>query len=366
MRTQQLKIFKKSLLLLSDILILNLSILLIGIFRDSGIEISHLAKLLFAANKFLTLPLIILFVFFGLYRTKWESSFIQIAKAVAIGVFLFLFALIASNVVKTTTGKILFGAYWISFTFLIFSSRYFITYLFDIFTGNILEKQEIVSEKSPKGMSYSKDFIKYSKTYLVFKRVMDFICASILIILFLPTMIILALIIKLSDPKGGIFFRQRRYGKDFNVFHILKFRSMIHNAEEVLQNNKELYKKYLENNFKLPENEDPRITKIGRFLRKSSLDELPQLFNVFRGEMSLVGPRPVVLKEINEYKDYGAKFLSVKPGVTGWWQVSGRSNVEYPERIYLEMYYIDNASLLFDIRILLNTIPSVLFGTGAH
>jgi lipopolysaccharide/colanic/teichoic acid biosynthesis glycosyltransferase len=116
----------------------------------------------------------------------------------------------------------------------------------------------------------------------------------------------------------------------------------------------------------IPDDRDPRITLVGSFLRKTSLDELPQLFNVLYGSMSLVGPRPIVLDEIVKYDKYRKKLLSVKPGMTGWWQVAGRSNIDYPDRIYLEMYYIEKASTLFDLRIILETVPTVLFAKGAH
>ncbi|HZH60174.1 MAG TPA: sugar transferase, partial [Metabacillus sp.] len=133
-----------------------------------------------------------------------------------------------------------------------------------------------------------------------------------------------------------------------------------------LKKNKELYEKYLKNNYKLEAHEDPRITKLGNFLRKTSLDELPQLINVLKGNMTLVGPRPVVEEELMEYGENVNKFLSVKPGVTGYWQVSGRSNVGYPERVDLELYYVYNQSLLFDLRIIILTIWMVLIRRGAY
>lgn len=126
---------------------------------------------------------------------------------------------------------------------------------------------------------------------------------------------------------------------------------MIVDADEKLKANKVLYQKYLKNNYKLEPEEDPRITKLGRFLRKTSLDEIPQLINVIKGDMSLVGPRPVVEEELLEYGERKNEFLSVKPGITGYWQVSGRSNVGYPERVNLELYYVNNQSLLFDLYI---------------
>ena len=198
------------------------------------------------------------------------------------------------------------------------------------------------------------------------KRDIDIVFATIGLILLSPLFLILAILIKLEDPKGPVFFRQPRIGKQASTFNIYKFRSMITGAEQRLKDDKELYSKYVENNYKLEPKEDPRITSIGRFLRKTSLDELPQLFNVLKGEMSLVGPRPVVLQELNEYREKQVIFLSVKPGITGYWQVSGRSDVGYPERVELELYYVYNKSIPLDIKILFSTVWSVILKRGAY
>jgi exopolysaccharide production protein ExoY len=202
--------------------------------------------------------------------------------------------------------------------------------------------------------------------FLTVKRLLDIIGALIGIILTSPIFIFISVITLFEKTRGPIVFRQIRIGKNGKKFHIYKFRSMVANADEVLKSNEILYKKYLENNYKLEPNEDPRITKIGRFLRKTSLDELPQLLNVLRGDMSLVGPRPVVEEELEEYKGKTKTFLSVKPGVTGHWQVSGRSEVGYPERVDLELYYVYNQSLLLDIKILFKTVWIVLLKKGAY
>ncbi|AEN91000.1 Sugar transferase; probable phospho-glucosyltransferase [Priestia megaterium WSH-002] len=196
-------------------------------------------------------------------------------------------------------------------------------------------------------------------------RLMD-ICLSIIFIVFLlPIFLLLMVLVKL-DSKGPIFFKQSRIGKNGNVFSIIKFRTMIMNSEEVLKNNTALYKKYVENSYKLDPSEDPRVTKVGRFLRKTSLDEIPQFFNVLKGEMSLVGPRPILDDELKEYGKYAEKFLSVKPGITGYWQVSGRSDVGYPERVDLELYYVDRKSVFFDSYILLKTFIVVVKKKGAY
>lgn len=204
------------------------------------------------------------------------------------------------------------------------------------------------------------------RNFYITKRCIDIMGALVGIVLTLPVLILLTIIMKIQDPTGPVIFRQWRIGENGKKFAIYKFRSMVRNAEKVLKSNEELYKKYIENNYKLEPHEDPRITKIGYFLRKTSLDELPQLINVLIGNMSLVGPRPVVEVELKEYKYKLDDFLSVKPGVTGYWQVCGRSDVGYPERVDLELYYVYNKSIRLDIKILLKTVLIVLRRTGAY
>ncbi|EZP75268.1 hypothetical protein H839_17248 [Parageobacillus genomosp. 1] len=205
-----------------------------------------------------------------------------------------------------------------------------------------------------------------SKLYAITKRTIDIIGAIIGLILTSPLFFIISIFYLFGDSKGPIFFKQVRVGKNGKRFYIYKFRSMIVNAEEKLKADKELYEKYLRNNYKLEPHEDPRITNLGRFLRKTSLDEIPQLINVLKGEMSLVGPRPVVVEELREYGNRVNEFLSVKPGMTGYWAVSGRSDVDYPERVNLELYYVYNQSLLFDIKIIIKTFLIVLLKKGAY
>lgn len=211
------------------------------------------------------------------------------------------------------------------------------------------------------------DQIKVSNIiYLFTKRCMDIIGSILGLILTSPIFLIISVIYLFGESKGPIFFKQQRFGKNGNLFYIYKFRSMVVNADEKLKQNKELYKKYIKNNYKLEQDEDPRITKMGRFLRKTSLDELPQLFNVLKGDMSFVGPRPIVEEELREYKDRKEHFLSVKPGITGYWQVSGRSDVGYPERTDLELYYIYHQSLFLDLKILFGTVKAVISKSGAY
>lgn len=200
----------------------------------------------------------------------------------------------------------------------------------------------------------------------IFKRIFDVLGALFLLGLCSPFAILTALLVKVSSP-GPIIFAQERLGEKGQRFRIYKFRSMYSDAERVLQSNRLLYAKYVKNNYKLPEGEDPRITPVGRFLRSTSLDELPQLFNVLKGDMSLVGPRPIVPPEIEKYGEYAPLFLSIKPGLTGNWQVNGRSTVvDYTQRAALDVEYIRDQSLKTDFELLLRTIPAVLFRKGAH
>ena len=203
--------------------------------------------------------------------------------------------------------------------------------------------------------------------YNFIKRTIDVIGALIGIIILIPATIIIYLARKiLKEDKGPLFYEQLRYGKNGKVFRLYKFRSMCIGADkklkEYLENNEEARKEF-EKTHKLQN--DPRITKIGNFLRKTSLDELPQMINILRGDMSFVGPRPVVEKEVEDYGKNKEKFLSVKPGLTGYWQVNGRSNTTYEERMEMELYYVDNCSLWLDIKIFFKTFITVFKKEGA-
>ena len=207
---------------------------------------------------------------------------------------------------------------------------------------------------------------RVSKKFLFIKRCIDITLAIVGLIISIPAFLGIGILYLFGKSKGPILFRQQRYGKNGDLFFIYKFRTMILNADEKLRDNKLLYDKYIKNNYKLEQSEDPRITSIGRFLRKTSLDELPQLINVLRGEMSIVGPRPIVEEELKEYKNCKEDFLSVKPGITGYWQVSGRSEIGYPERVNLELYYVYNQSIFMDMKILFKTIVVVFLKKGAY
>ena len=205
------------------------------------------------------------------------------------------------------------------------------------------------------------------KNYLFFKRLFDIVFSLTALISLLTFILVIIIILKISEPKGKIFYYQNRYGLNGKRFKMYKIRSMIENADQKLKANKLLYQKYLENNYKLNPEEDPRMTKLGRIIRQYSIDEIPQFYNVLKGEMSIVGPRPIVDEELeNEYKYTKSVFLSVKPGITGYWQANGRSNVSYPERSNMELYYIENCSFSTDLKIVFQTIKSIVFKNGAY
>lgn len=201
---------------------------------------------------------------------------------------------------------------------------------------------------------------------LLLKRVMDLTLSFVGGILILPFLFVIGLSIKL-ETRGPVFFRQSRIGRDGKTIHILKFRTMVRNAEEVLENyladNPDLRKEWEEDQ-KL--RHDPRITRMGALLRRTSLDELPQLWNVLLGQMSLVGPRPIVENEIIRYGAAFNAYKRVRPGMTGLWQVSGRNDLSYKQRVHLDRFYISNWSTWLDLLILARTLPVVLGRKGAY
>lgn len=195
------------------------------------------------------------------------------------------------------------------------------------------------------------------KTYTILKRGMDIIGASMGLIFLSWLFLIVAVLIKIEDPKGTVFFKQVRVGKNGKTFYMYKFRSMVSDAEEKL---KDLLK-YNEIEgamFKLKE--DPRVTKIGKFIRKTSIDELPQLWNVLKGEMSLVGPRPPLPREVKLYSEYDKQRLLVVPGCTGLWQVSGRNDLDFNEMVELDLKYIKERSIWYDVKIIIKTVKIII------
>lgn len=210
------------------------------------------------------------------------------------------------------------------------------------------------------------NYIGYEKKrlrlYLFIKRLIDVIGSIIGLILLSPIFLIVAIAIKL-DSKGPIIFGHTRKGLGGKDIKVYKFRTMHKNSQEIFNNFTKEQKEEFYKNFKL-EN-DPRITRIGDFLRRTSIDELPQLINILNGTMTIVGPRPIVEKEVLLYDKYAPKLFSVVPGLTGYWQANGRSDTTYEERIEMDMYYIDNRSLWLDLKIIFKTFGSVIKGEGA-
>ena len=200
---------------------------------------------------------------------------------------------------------------------------------------------------------------RYNRTL---KLAIDYALALPGLLLIAPLFILLAILVKLDSP-GPVFHRRRVLGQDGRVFDAFKFRTMYVNGDEILARYPKL-RQELDKNYKLKC--DPRVTRVGTFLRKFSLDELPQLLNVLARDMSLIGPRIIAPDEISKYGQYGPALMTVMPGLTGLWQVSGRSNTTYDERVSLDMHYITEWSVWLDIKILLRTIPAVLKGDGAY
>ena len=200
------------------------------------------------------------------------------------------------------------------------------------------------------------------RLYSVTKKSMDLILSFIGLILLIPVFLILAILVKL-DSKGPVFYAHTRKGKNRSDIKIYKFRTMYSNSDEIFESFSDEQKEEYYKNFKL--DNDPRVTKVGDFLRRTSLDEIPPLINVLKGDLSLVGPRPIVEKEICKYGQYADKLFSVIPGITGYWQSHGRSDTSYEERIEMDMYYIDNRSILLDIKIMFKTVISVIKKEGA-
>ncbi|MBS4957078.1 MAG: sugar transferase [Clostridium sp.] len=193
--------------------------------------------------------------------------------------------------------------------------------------------------------------------YEVIKRLIDVVCSFLGVLVLSPLFIIIAIIIK-TTSKGPVFFSQKRVGKNGKEFNMYKFRSMVVNAEE-------LKEKLADQNemsgpmFKMKD--DPRVTKVGKFIRKTSIDELPQLWNVLKGDMSLVGPRPSLPKEVAQFEEWMYKRLEVKPGLTCYWQVSGRNNIDFEDWMKLDIKYVDERSTWIDIKLIFKTV-GVLFG----
>lgn len=198
--------------------------------------------------------------------------------------------------------------------------------------------------------------------FRIIKRAFDFTLSLIALIILSPLFLLIAVAIKI-DSKGPVFFLHRRVGYHGRPVYLIKFRSMVDGAEQMISDFTPEQRAEWEDNYKLED--DKRVTRVGKFLRRTSLDELPQLLNIIAGSMSIVGPRPVVERELEKYGENKDKFLSMKPGLTGFWASHGRSNTTYEHRMMLELYYIDHASLWLDLKIMIKTVFCVISGDGA-
>lgn len=224
--------------------------------------------------------------------------------------------------------------------------------MFEGVSVNIQQEKQVVQAK------------KSDILYRFVKRTFDIIMSGLSLIILSPVFLVIALLIKI-DSKGKVFYKHKRIGKNGEYIYLYKFRSMYSDSKERLEEllkDPEIRKEW-EENYKL--DNDPRITKMGDFLRKTSLDELPQLLNILNGDMSIVGPRPVIEDELEKYGSNKQKFLSVIPGLTGWWACNGRSCTSYEDRMKLELYYVDNRSIILDLKVIFKTFISVIKRDGA-
>ena len=217
--------------------------------------------------------------------------------------------------------------------------------------------EEMLEEVRPLGI-----VVPRRRAAQVAQRGLDLVLAGTLLLVLLPVFLLLAILIRLDTP-GPVLFIQNRVGRDGAEFPFFKFRSMVHDAEAKRRALEALNER---NGPVFKMRDDPRITRVGRFLRRTSLDELPQILNVLRGEMSLVGPRPALPREVAQYTPRQRQRLGVTPGVTGLWQVSGRAEVSFEQSIDLDLFYVQNQSLGLYLRILCLTVPAVISGRGAY
>ncbi|MBM6940862.1 sugar transferase [Limosilactobacillus coleohominis] len=199
--------------------------------------------------------------------------------------------------------------------------------------------------------------------YRITKRLFGIIMSTIALVVISPILLIIGICIKIDDPHGPVFYKQERVGKDGKLFEIFKFRSMVSNADELLE---QLRFKNEINGAMFKMKNDPRVTRVGRVIRKYSLDELPQLVNVIKGDMSIVGPRPPLPSEVAKYSKYDKQRLMVTPGATGLWQVGGRNDVDFDTMVQLDLTYIKHRSIWLDLKIMLKTVLIMIKPNGAY
>ncbi len=226
-----------------------------------------------------------------------------------------------------------------------------------------MEKRETSSFNEISKLKLAPPITKGKENFMLWKRVIDLIGSVMGLIILIPLFICIALLIKTESIYSPVFFKQKRVGKRGELFNMYKFRSMVCDAEKLkssLENQNEVTGPV----FKMKS--DPRVTKVGKFLRKTSIDELPQLLNVLKGEMSLVGPRPALPDEVAQYTDYERQRLTVTPGLTCYWQVSGRSNINFEEWVEMDLEYIKNQCFLVDMILIIRTVFCLFGSRGAY
>lgn len=214
-----------------------------------------------------------------------------------------------------------------------------------------------------KTIHVDEDKLNHQYAYRFIKRLFDIIASAIALVLLSPLLLIIAICVKVDDPKGSVFYMHERVGKDGRIFKMIKFRSMVSNADELLA---KLQSQNDVNGAMFKLKNDPRITRVGRIIRKYSLDELPQLLNVIAGQMSIVGPRPPLVSEVAQYTQYDKQRLMVTPGATGMWQVGGRNDVDFDEMVRLDLTYITHRSIWLDLKIMFETVKIMIKPNGAY
>lgn len=229
-------------------------------------------------------------------------------------------------------------------------------------TADNITTKKIDGLKQKKRYNMRTVYEKKGKIYIFFKRVIDVTLAGSALIFLFPIFLVTVIAIKLED-NGPVFFVQPRAGKDMIPFQIYKFRSMYVDSDKRL---KDLMEQNEQTGHAFKMKNDPRITKVGKFIRKYSIDELPQLINILKGDMSIVGPRPILTFQMEECDDYDRQRLIVRPGLTCYWQIGGRSNIEWKEWVELDLDYIEDMSLWTDIKIIMKTVPAVFKAEGAY
>lgn len=230
-------------------------------------------------------------------------------------------------------------------------------------TSPLKAKGSIIYLKTEGSVKLDRDALEQRYFYHFCKRLIDIVGSSLGLIFLSPVFLIVAIAMKIEEPKGPIFFSQTRIGKDGTEFTMYKFRSMCVDAEAKLE---ALLQKNEIKGAMFKMKDDPRITKVGKFIRRTSIDELPQLLNVLKGDMSLVGPRPPLGREVAKYCAFDKQRLYVKPGCTGLWQVSGRNHVGFEDMVKLDVDYIQHQSVSYDIKIMLKTVKVMVLPNGAY